>query len=161
MQILRGLTYFIANTPNRTHPFAWWQHFPCRAHSIDAGKDVSKEKEAFSKQRLWWGLVLLAALNIQAGSLLGSKHPEPGKGAQSKGLGVLLAASATASCLCSTGLLLLALQHHGVCELLHRGIFLVFAVPCKSKKSHELHGQTQRPTLPKLWPLRVPIYKSI
>lgn len=59
MQTLRGLTYFIANTPNRTHPFAWWQHFPCRAHSIDAGKDVSKEKEAFSKQRLWWGLVLL------------------------------------------------------------------------------------------------------
>lgn len=54
---------------------------------------------------------------------------EPGKGAHSKVLGILLPASATASCLCSAGLLLLALELHGVCELLHRSIFLVFAIP--------------------------------
>lgn len=55
--------------------------------------------------------------------------PESGKGAHCKVLSVLLATNATASCLCSTGLLPLALEPHGVCELLHRSIFFLFAVP--------------------------------
>lgn len=41
---LKGIDIFYSKYPNRTHPFAWWQHFPCRARSTDAGKDVSKEK---------------------------------------------------------------------------------------------------------------------